>query len=158
MGRASPVRAALKQQPSVKSSFTTHRHHCYQEAEDLPIELCVSPDAGRSCWVFHLRCDRLRHPRRIELLIHINRRGDLEGAVQLSDDLIVCNASGLPVNQYRVRDGKLDFRVFRDNEIGAWRTLTTEDVLMHLVLKTQVATWLYARRGLTDGSALKKAA
>jgi len=78
--------------------------------------------------------------------------------VQWADDLIVVDAIGIPVNHYRVRDGRLHFRVVHGETLGEWRVLTIEDVLMHLSLKTQVAEWLYARRGFTPGIALKKAA
>jgi len=78
--------------------------------------------------------------------------------MQWEDDLIVVNPIGMPVNQYRVRDGELRCRVLDRDTLGKWRTLSTEDVLMHLSLKTEVARWLYARRGFTSGVALKKAA
>jgi len=78
--------------------------------------------------------------------------------MQWADDLIVVNPIGMPVNQYRVRDGELRFRVLDRDTLGKWRTLSTEDVLMHLSLKTEVAGWLYARRGFTSEVALKKAA
>lgn len=73
------------------------------------------------------------------------------------DDLIVVNPLGMPVNQYRVADGELRFRNLHGHSAGAWRTLTYQDVLMHCALKTEVAEWLYARRGLTDGRVLKTA-
>lgn len=61
------------------------------------------------------------------------------------------------MNHYRIRDGQLQFRIIRECSAGEWRTMTTTDVLMHLVLKTDVAEWLYARRGL-QVAALKKSA
>ena len=61
------------------------------------------------------------------------------------------------MNHYRIREGKLHFRIIRECSAGEWRTLTMTDVLMHLVLKTDVGEWLYARRGL-QVTALKKSA
>jgi hypothetical protein len=69
----------------------------------------------------------------------------------MGDDFIILDAHGFPVNHYRVKDGQLEFRCVDAGSRGMWRTLSTEDVLMHLVLKTTVAEWLYVRRGLKPG-------
>lgn len=61
------------------------------------------------------------------------------------------------MNHYRIKDGQLHFRIIRECSAGEWRTMTTTDVLMHLVLKTDVGEWLYARRGL-QVAGLKKSA
>ncbi|HET9741849.1 MAG TPA: hypothetical protein VFQ00_03780 [Terriglobales bacterium] len=61
------------------------------------------------------------------------------------------------MNHYQVRNGEIWFRVFGPVSAGKWRVLSERDVLMHLVLKTQVATWLYQRRGFVPGT-LRRAA
>ena len=78
--------------------------------------------------------------------------------MQWPEDLIILSAPGMPENHYRIRGGELCFRIIYQQSAGAWRKLTVQDVLMHLVWNTSVAEWLYARRGLADGTALKKAA
>lgn len=74
------------------------------------------------------------------------------------DDLIIPACAGLPVNHYRVRQGQVQFRSIGRYASGSWRTLSTEDVLMHLMLKTPVANWLYARRGFITGTLVNRAA
>ena len=74
------------------------------------------------------------------------------------DDLIIPAWAGVPINHYRVRQGKVQFRSIDRYGSGAWRTLSNEDVLMHLMLKTAVADWLYARRGLIMGNMACRAA
>jgi hypothetical protein len=69
--------------------------------------------------------------------------------VQGGDDLFICGHDGI-LNHYRVRDGTLRFRWVADDNLGPWRTLSDNDILMHLMLKTRVAEWLYARRGMTS--------
>jgi hypothetical protein len=66
--------------------------------------------------------------------------------------LIIPACWGLPVNHYQVRDGDVRFRAIGQHSRGSWRTLSEQDVLMHLVLKTPVAEWLNARRGFTAGA------
>ncbi len=75
--------------------------------------------------------------------------------MKFPDDLVIAD-QGFPLNHYRVRDGKLEFRSIYHDSLGRWRTLSVEDVLMHLVLKTEVATWLYVRRGV--GASFHRAA
>jgi len=75
--------------------------------------------------------------------------------VKFPDDFVIAN-QGFPLNHYRVQGGKLEFRSIYHDALGSWRTLSVEDVLMHLVLKTDVALWLYARRGV--GSDFNRAA
>jgi hypothetical protein len=41
-------------------------------------------------------------------------------------------------NDYRLLDGVVQFRVNN----GEWRTLDQEDVRMHFILRTPVATWI----------------
>jgi hypothetical protein len=41
-------------------------------------------------------------------------------------------------NEYRVVDGHVQFRP----EKGEWRTLDPEDIRMHFMLKTPVASWI----------------
>jgi hypothetical protein len=68
------------------------------------------------------------------------------------NDFIIPASWGLPVNHYQVRSGEVRFRTIGGHSRGSWRTLTVQDVLMHLVLKTPVAEWLYARKRLTAGT------
>ena len=74
------------------------------------------------------------------------------------DDLIIPAWGGLPLNHYRIRQGQVQFRSIGRDATGSWRTLSDEDVLMHLMLKTPVATWLYARRGFVPGTIAARAA
>jgi hypothetical protein len=67
--------------------------------------------------------------------------------VEAGDDLVICGQDGI-LNHYRVTDGTLRFRLVAEKSLGPWRTLSDGDILMHLMLKTRVAEWLYARRGL----------
>jgi hypothetical protein len=41
-------------------------------------------------------------------------------------------------NDYRLLDGMVQFRV----NGGEWRTLDQEDIRMHFILRTPVATWI----------------
>ena len=63
------------------------------------------------------------------------------------NDFVIVSSIDLPMNHYQIKDGELHFRILREYLPGEWRTLTMTDVLMHLVLKTDVAEWLYTRRG-----------
>ena len=63
------------------------------------------------------------------------------------NDFVIVSSNDLPMNHYQIRDGELHFRIIREYTPGEWRKLTLTDVLMHLVWKTDVADWLYARRG-----------
>lgn len=53
------------------------------------------------------------------------------------------------VNEYRINGNSVEFRIKRANgsqiECGEWTRLTNDDILMHLVLRTEVAKWLLAR-------------
>ena len=73
------------------------------------------------------------------------------------DDLII-PADGLPINHYRVRQGKVQFRSIGRYSSGSWRNLSEQDVMMHLVLKTPVADWLYVRRGFVFETMTSQAA
>ena len=66
----------------------------------------------------------------------------------IGDDLVIPGAEDVPLNHYRVKNGRLQFRCIYENKLGAWQILTAEDVMMHLVLRTPVAQWLYARHGV----------
>lgn len=72
------------------------------------------------------------------------------------DDLIIPAAGGMRISHYKVQDCDVWFRSIGVTYTGTWRKLTELDVLMHLVLKTEVAEWLYERRGFTMGT-LKRA-
>ena len=74
------------------------------------------------------------------------------------DDLIIPAHAGLPINHYRVRQGQVEFRSIHRDASSSWRALSHEDVMMHLVLKTPVAQWLYLRRGFVVGSMARSAA
>jgi len=74
--------------------------------------------------------------------------------VEAGDHLVICGYDGI-LNQYRIDGGKLRFRCITDDKAGGWQTLSDGDVLMHLMLKTRVAQWLYARHGLKSGALLK---
>ena len=77
--------------------------------------------------------------------------------MEAGDHLVVCGYDGV-LNQYRIDQGRLRFRCITEDSAGTWRTLSDGDVLMHLMLKTRVAKWLYARHGLKSGALLKVAA
>lgn len=51
--------------------------------------------------------------------------------------------SGNEFNEYRVRQGRVEFRSNR----GVWRLLEDEDIQFHLVLHTEVAKWLVKQLG-----------
>lgn len=48
------------------------------------------------------------------------------------------NFAGEEFNEYRFRQGRVEFRTDR----GVWRLLEDDDVQFHLVLRTEVAKWL----------------
>jgi hypothetical protein len=56
--------------------------------------------------------------------------------------------SGVPINDYRTRQGRVEFRALdRDGghlsgELSRWRRLTDEEVNWHFALGTVVAEWL----------------
>ena len=58
----------------------------------------------------------------------------------LSDSLpsLRLTFSGGDINEYRLRQGFLEFRANH----GAWRLLDEGDVQFHIVLHTEVAKWL----------------
>jgi len=78
--------------------------------------------------------------------------------VRSPDDLIIPAWGGLPINHYRVREGQVQFRSMGLHSSGSWRTLTEADVMMHVMLKTLVAEWLYARCGFVGGTMANQAA
>jgi hypothetical protein len=77
--------------------------------------------------------------------------------VEAGDNLVICGYDGV-LNQYQINGGRLRFRCITEDDAGTWRTLSDGDVLMHLMLKTRVAEWLYARHGLKSGALLAKVA
>jgi hypothetical protein len=53
-----------------------------------------------------------------------------------------------PVNQYRVRNRDLEFRVlgpYVHRFRASWRKLTADEIALHMNLNTAVAEWLNAR-------------
>ena len=78
--------------------------------------------------------------------------------MEYPDDLIIPAFYGLPANHYQVTNDQLWFRAIGRHSSGSWRTLSEQDVLMHLVLKTPVAEWLYARRGFSARTVRQRAA
>ena len=82
----------------------------------------------------------------------------LEALVLAADEYVIPGYNGLPLNHYRIRDGKLEFRWIDRRFISSWRTLSTEDIVMHLILKTSVSEWLYARHGFRTGAILERVA
>jgi hypothetical protein len=73
------------------------------------------------------------------------------------DNLVICGYDGI-LNHYRIDAGRLRFRCITEDKAGRWLTLSDGDVLMHLMLKTRVAQWLYERHGLRSGALLPVAA
>ena len=61
----------------------------------------------------------------------------------LSDSLpsLLLNFSGGDSNEYRVRQGCVEFRANH----GAWRVVDEPDLHLHFVLNTEVAKWLQMR-------------
>jgi len=78
--------------------------------------------------------------------------------VLAGDEYVIPGYNGLPLNHYRIRDGKLEFRWIDRRFISSWRTLSSEDIVMHLMLKTSVSEWLYARHGFRTGALLERVA
>ncbi len=74
--------------------------------------------------------------------------------------LRVESVNGLPINDYRIRGDEVEIRTFpspRGKPVRArparpmtapWRTLSTDEILIHLSLKTPVAAWLKRRMEL----------
>ena len=58
------------------------------------------------------------------------------------------NSSGDDFNEYRLRQGCVEFRANH----GAWRILDKSEVQLHFVLHTQVAKWLKSQS--TNGNGL----
>jgi hypothetical protein len=60
--------------------------------------------------------------------------------------------NGKIINDYRLKEGKLQFRPINADgglllgDGSAWRDLTTEDIAKHTALQTVVAEWLAIRR------------
>jgi len=57
---------------------------------------------------------------------------------------------GAPGNEYRIVDGRVEFRSFQERaaeirKCSPWRSLGPNDILMHLSLNTQVGRWLLKR-------------
>ena len=77
--------------------------------------------------------------------------------MEAGDDFVICGRDGI-LNHYRIDRGRLRFRCITDDRAGRWRILSEGDITMHLVLKTRVAEWLYARHGFYSGALLRTAA
>ncbi|HKT25110.1 MAG TPA: hypothetical protein VJR04_10920 [Terriglobales bacterium] len=77
--------------------------------------------------------------------------------MEAGDNLVICGHDGM-LNHYRIEAGRLRFRCITEDKAGRWRTLSDGDVLMHLMLKTRVAQWLYVRHGIKSGALLGVAA
>ena len=62
---------------------------------------------------------------------------------------IIPENNGAPVNEYRVRNGNVEFRSLdaegQPFRFSRWRVLTAEDLLLHTHLNTPVAQWLKFR-------------
>jgi hypothetical protein len=66
--------------------------------------------------------------------------------------------NGSPVNEYRIRRGRIEFRSldkrgrpFSYNH-GTWAALDNRDIQLHFALNTPVARWLIARLVTPGGS------
>ena len=58
---------------------------------------------------------------------------------------LVAPSNGAPGNEYRILRDHVQFRIVDEGIPGAWRTLSTGDILMHLTLETCVGKWLTER-------------
>jgi len=56
--------------------------------------------------------------------------------------------SGVPINDYRMRRGRVEFRAldrdggFLSGDLSRWRTLTDYEIKWHYALDTVVAQWM----------------
>lgn len=60
----------------------------------------------------------------------------------------ICTEQDAPLNEYRVRNRDLEFRVLdpRGHRFRThWRKLTPEEIVLHMNLNTAVAEWLNER-------------
>ena len=61
------------------------------------------------------------------------------------------SAPGRVVNEYRIRRDSLELRTWNPHAKTAqeanWRRLTTDEIMLHLLLNTAVGKWLMSRRG-----------
>ncbi len=62
---------------------------------------------------------------------------------------------GAPVNEYRIVDGRVEFRTA--DVQGRWRVLSQRDVQLHHALDTVVSRWLRVRHP-AEPAELKRAA
>lgn len=67
--------------------------------------------------------------------------------VRRYERFVIAPVGGAPGNEYRVSHGQVEFRVVNNHRgaAGSWRTLTPEEVLMHVHLNTSVGQWLVKR-------------
>jgi hypothetical protein len=74
----------------------------------------------------------------------LRRKEDSEMPFYLSDSLptLLLNFPGGDTNEYRVRQGCVEFRANH----AAWSVLTESDVHLHFALNTEVAKWLRTRK------------
>ena len=74
------------------------------------------------------------------------------GSVTNGHQLRIESQDGSIINDYRLKEGKLQFRpINADGSLlpgddSAWRDLTAADICKHTVLQTVVAEWLAIRK------------
>ena len=63
------------------------------------------------------------------------------------------SVDGSPINDYRIRDGRIEVRVLdptgraHPSPLGCWRLLGEDDIQLHHALGTVVSKWLQQRLG-----------
>jgi len=73
-----------------------------------------------------------------------------------ANQLRVPSHNGSPCNEYRIRNGNIEFRSTDATgqaypySHGCWRTLSPEDIQLHFALHTIVADWILQRLKLQD--------
>lgn len=69
--------------------------------------------------------------------------------MQRYERFVLSPIGGAPGNEYRIVDGRVEFRSFQEREkprkVSTWRALGPNDILMHLSLNTEVGKWLMKR-------------
>lgn len=74
-----------------------------------------------------------------------------------SQRLTIPAENGYPANEYRIREGSIEFRSVQitpsaghelvHDDIRGWRELSADEVQLHFALDTIVAKWLIERLG-----------
>ena len=79
---------------------------------------------------------------------------------QISRNLLrIPSENGSPVNEYRIKQGHVEFRSLNaqgqpfSSPAAGWRTLGVGDIQLHFSLKTAVAEWLIERLEATPHDA-----